>query len=165
MAPTLRRSLVTAGLTFVGVCVAFLLGDGHGILPWLLVFVVGLAIGFRSGGPWLAGVVGVIGAQVVVEIIQLRFWMGSVRTIASLAGDGLLVAIVVFTPAYLFGAAARRGPGPPAEPERVDPAVPGSPSGGLLSSGQMVFIGCGILTVFGLLMAYIVWQWTRLGGY
>jgi hypothetical protein len=29
----------------------------------------------------------------------------------------------------------------------------------------MVVIGCAILTVFGLLMAYVFWQWARLGGY
>jgi hypothetical protein len=29
----------------------------------------------------------------------------------------------------------------------------------------MVFAGCAILTVFGLLIAYLAWQWTRTGGY
>ena len=159
------RWLVTAALTFAGVCLVFLLGEGHGFLPWILVFLVGLAIGFRSGGPWLAGVVGVIAAQVVVEVIQESFKTGSVRTVASFAGDGLLLAIVVFTPAYLFGAAWRRGPGLPAEPERMDPAAPGSPSDGWLSSGQMIFVGCATLAVFGLLMVYIGWQWIRGGGY
>src|SRR5258706_6753214 len=165
MIPTLRRSLVTAGLTFAGVCFAYLVADGRGLLPWLLVFVVGLAIGFRSCGPWPAGVVGVVVAQVVVDLIKANARAETASAIASLAGGGLFLAIVLFTPGYLFGAAARRGPGPPAEPEQVDPTSPKAASDDWLSSGQMVFVGCAILTAFGLFLAFIMWLWTKDGGY
>ena len=161
----LQRWLVNAALAFGGVGLAFLLGDGHGLLPWILTFVVAFAIGFASRGPWPPALIGVIGAQVVVEVIQASARNETGRDIIGFAGDGLLLGIVMFTPAFLFGAAARRGPGPPAVPEGSDQVSANASSRGWLSSGQMVFVGCAILTVFGLLIAYLAWQLTRTGGY
>ena len=160
-----QRWLVNAVLAFVGVGLAFLLGEGHGLLPWILTFVVGFAIGFASRGPWPPALIGVIGAQVVVEVIQASARTETGRDIIDFAGDGLLLGIVMFTPAYLFGAAARRGPGPPAIPQNSHEDSADAPSRSWLSSGQMVFVGCAILTVFGLLIAYLAWQWARTGGY
>jgi hypothetical protein len=162
-----QRWLVNTALVFACVCLAFLLGEGHGLMGWILTFVVGLGIGFANRGPWSAGLIGVIAAQVVVGLIQESFRTGTARTPVGFAGDGLLLAIVMFTPGYLFGAAARRGPGPPAVPAAPDPdpAAAGGSSKELLSSGQMVFVGCAILTVFGLLMGYLLWQLTKDGGY
>jgi len=161
----LQRWLVNAVLAFVGVSLAFLLGEGHGLLPWILTFVVAFAIGFASRGPWPPALIGVIGAQVVVEVIRASARNETGRDIIDFAGDGLLLGIVMFAPAYLFGTAARRGPGPPAVPAGSDQVLANASSRGWLSSGQMVFGGCAILTVFGLLIAYLAWQWARTGGY
>jgi len=98
-------------------------------------------------------------------ISLVRVWQNGPRVTIDFAGDGLLLGIVMFTPAFLFGAAARRGPGPPAVPEGSDQVSANASSRGWLSSGQMVFVGCAILTIFGLLIAYLAWQLTRTGGY
>jgi len=158
--PLLFRPLVSAVAALLGVSVTYALADGRGIGPWLLIFAVGLAVGFGTRGGWLAGLVGVIAGHVLVGYVKSMNGMESGRDGIDFAGDGLLLGIVLFTPGYLFGAAARRRP------------AGASTDGGeavatdelWLSRRAMVVLGCVILGTFGLLMGYIVLLLLTTGG-
>ena len=106
----LLRTLVSAVAALLGVLATYAVADGRGIGPWLLVFAVGLGVGFAARGGWLAGLVGVIAAHVLVGYVKSLNGMEGGRDAIDFAGDGLLLGIVFFTPGYLFGTAARRRP-------------------------------------------------------
>ena len=60
------RTLVSAAVALLGVAATYLVADGRGIGPWLLIFAVGLGVGFGTRGGWLASLIGVIAAHVLV---------------------------------------------------------------------------------------------------
>ena len=163
----LRRVLVTATLALAGVCLTYAVADGRGILPWMLTVALGLVVGYATRGGWLAGMAGVIAGHVVVGYVRAAIREEAGPDFMNSGGEGLLIGIVLFTPGYLFGAASRlqdtlraRGRAPT---DGVEPIPDAQPSG--LSPREMVGLGCGILVVFGLGLAYIVFQLTRGGGY
>jgi len=82
------------------------------------------------------------------------------RDAIDFAGDGLMLGIVLFTPGYLFGAAARRRP-PVATSDGGEGVAADEP---WLSRRAMVVLACAILGVFGLLMGYIVVLLVTSGG-
>jgi hypothetical protein len=152
MASLVLRTLVSAVAALLGVLATYAVADGRGIGPWLLVFAVGLGVGFGTRGGWLAGLVGVIAAHVLVGYVKTLNGPEGGRDAIDFAGDGLLLGIVLFTPGYLFGAAARRRPAVVTRDggEAVAADEP------WLSRRAMVVLACAILGAFGLLMGYIV---------
>lgn len=163
--PLLLRVLVTAFAAFAGVSAAYLVADGRGWLPWVMIFGVGLGVGLATRGGWLAGMAGVIAAHVLVGYVGASIQQDFGRDAIDFAGDGLLLGVVLFTPAYLFGAASRLRNTAAAGPVTTDAAGPAAdrPSS-LLSPRAMVGVGCAILGAFGLMLGYIAWQFSR-GGY
>jgi hypothetical protein len=154
------RTLVTAVVALLGVSATYAVADGRGIGPWLLIFAVGLGVGFGTRGGWLAGLVGVIAAHVLVGYVKSMNGLEGGREAIAFAGDGLFLGILLFTPGYLFGAAARRGPAivTSDDGEAVATNEP------WLSRRAMVIIGCVILGAFGLLMGYLVVLLLTTGG-
>jgi len=146
------RTLVSAAVALLGVAATYLVADGRGIGPWLLIFAVGLGVGFGTRGGWLASLIGVIAAHVLVGYAKTLNGLESGRDAIDFAGDGLLLGIVLFTPGYLFGAAARRRPAV-AMSDDGEAVAADEP---WLSRRAMVVLACAILGVFGLLMGYIV---------
>jgi hypothetical protein len=146
------RTLVSAVAALLGVLATYAVADGRGIGPWLLIFAVGLAVGFGTRGGWLAGLVGVIAAHVLVGYVKTLSELEGGRDAIDFAGDGLLLGIVLFTPGYLLGAAARRST-VVATSDGGEAVAPDEP---WLSRRAMVVLACAILGVFGLLMGYIV---------
>jgi hypothetical protein len=160
MAALVLRTLVSAVAGLLGVSASYAVADGRGIGPWLLIFAVGLGVGFGTRGGWLAGLVGVIAAHVFVGYVKTLNGLESGRDAIDFAGDGLLLGITLFTPGYLFGAAARRRPSVAASDggEAVAADEP------WLSRRAMVVIACAILGVFGLLMGYVLVLLLSTGG-
>jgi hypothetical protein len=158
--PFVLRTLVSAVAALLGVLATYAVADGRGIGPWLPVFAVGLGVGFGTRGGWLAGLVGVIAAHVLVGYVKTLNGMESGRDAIDFAGDGLLLGIVLFTPGYLFGAAARRRP-LAATSDGGEAVAAGEP---WLSRRAMVVLGCAILGVFGLLMGYVLVLLVSSGG-
>jgi hypothetical protein len=156
----LLRTLVSAVAALLGVLATYAVADGRGMGPWLLVFAVGLGVGFGTRGGWLAGLVGVVAGHVLVGYVKTLNGLESGRDAIDFAGDGLMLGIVLFTPGYLFGAAARRRPVAAAS----DGGEAVAADGPWLSRRAMVIIGCAILGVFGLLMGYIVVLLLTTGG-
>jgi hypothetical protein len=152
MAALVFRTLVSVVAALVGVLATYAVADGRGIGPWLLIFAVGLGVGFGTRGGWLAGLFGVIAAHVLVGYVKTMNGSEGGRDAIDFAGDGLLLGIVLFTPGYLFGAAARRRPADVTS----DDGEEGAADEPWLSRRAMVVLACAILGVFGLLMGYIV---------
>jgi hypothetical protein len=161
------RVIASAFLAFLGVSATYLVADGRGILPWLLIFAVGLGIGFGTRGGWLAALVGVIAAHVLVGYGR-SVYRGEVgRDAIDFAGDGLLLGIVLFTPGYLFGAAARRRPRAATGITKTDGeevASVASASEPWLSRRAMIVLGSVILGTFALFMGFIVVMLLTTGG-
>lgn len=163
-----KQRLVTLVLAFVGVAGAYALADGRGFAPYILIFLVGLGIGFGTRGGWIAAIVGVVVAQVAVDVVKAATGIDRAREITSYAGDGLQVGIVLFTPGYLFGAAARvhrEQPTTATTTTGSEPDAAVAVSNAWITPRGMVYLGCGILAAVGLLMVYIYWQLTKRGGY
>ena len=158
--PFVVRTLVSAVAALLGVLATYAVADGRGIGPWVLIFLVGLGVGFGTRGGWLAGLVGVIAAHVLVGYIKSMNGLEGGRDAIDFAGDGLMLGIVLFTPGYLFGAAARRRPAV-ATSDGGQAAAKDEP---WLSRRAMVIIGCVILGAFGLLMGYLVVLLLTTGG-
>jgi len=159
--PFVLRTLVSAVAALLGVLATYAVADGRGIGPWLLVFAVGLGVGFCTRGGWPAGLVGVIAAHVLVGYVKTLNGLESGRDAIDFAGDGLMLGIVLFTPGYLFGAAARRRPGPQVGGGTRDDANAVSvdrPSGQWLTRREMVLVGCAILGAFGVMMGIVLVQ-------
>jgi hypothetical protein len=150
--PFVVRTLVSAVAALLGVLATYAVADGRGIGPWVLIFLVGLGVGFGTRGGWLAGLVGVIAAHVLVGYVEFMNGLEGGRDAIDFAGDGLMLGIVLFTPGYLFGAAARRRPAV-ATSDGGEAVAADAP---WLSRRAMVVLACAILGVFGLLMGYIV---------
>jgi hypothetical protein len=163
-----KQRLLTLVLAFVGVAGSYALADRRGFAPYILIFLVGLGIGFGTRGGWVAAMVGVVAAHVAVGLVKASTGVEGGRELTSYAGEGLLIGITFFTPGYLFGAAAR------VRRERQmtattaaasEPAAAVSASNQWITPRGMVYLGCGILAAVGLLMVYIYWQLTKGGGY
>lgn len=162
---TLLRIVATVVIALLGVSATYLLTDGRGILPWLPLFAVGLVVGFGTRGGWLAALAGAIGAHVLVGYVKIANGLELGRDAIDFAGDGLLLGIVLFTPGYLFGAAARARRAAPAIVVASDAhGTIASPSEPWPRPRTMVVVACAILGVFGLLMGYIVVLLMTAGG-
>jgi hypothetical protein len=146
------RTVVSAAAALLGVLATYAVADGRGIGPWLLIFAVGLGVGFGTRGGWLAGLVGVIAAHVLVGYVKSMNGFEGGRDTIAFAGDGLFLGILLFTPGYLFGAAAR--PRPAIATSDGGEAVAADEP--WLSRRAMVLLACAVLGAFGVLMGYIV---------
>jgi hypothetical protein len=162
-----QRRFVTAALTCTGVVAVYLVADRRGVLPLVLMFVVGLAIGFGTRGGWLASMVGVILAGAVFGAIKgLGGSIPGWDLVRFYAAEALLFGLTMFTPGYLFGAAVWLSPKIPREStlENGEP-VTASESQPWMTSTAMSFLGCAILIGVGVVFAYILWQLRETGGY
>jgi len=162
-----QRRFVTAALACIGVVAAYLVADRRGVLPLVLIFVVGLAIGFGTRGGWLVSMVGVILAGAVFGAVKaLGDSVPGAELIRFYAGETLLFGMTIFTPGYLFGAAARLSPKVPQESalESGEP-ITAADSQRRMTSTAMSFLGCAILIGVGLVFGYILWRLRETGGY
>jgi hypothetical protein len=141
-----RRMAITASVAFIGVAVAYSVAGGR--WWWFVIFVAGLIAGRATRGGWLAGMAGVIGGHLAMHYVQGAAPQDIERAIDD-AAEGALIGVALFTPAYLFGAAARLRKEPAGAGAATDGAEPG------LSPRAMVGLGCAILGVVGLLLGGI----------
>ena len=150
------RVLITALAAFVGVCAAYFVAGGRGW--WFAIFVVGLIAGRATRGGWLAGMAGVIGGHLLMGSLNAPILSGYRRDATDFAFYGGLYGIVLFTPAYLFGAAARMRKQPTIGQAATDRAraAPKALSSGL-SPGAMVGLGCAILGVSALVFGFFAY--------
>lgn len=106
----LRASWLAAlGVAFVGQLLAWSvsISETNGLVIVGAV-IVGLVVGYATRGPWIAGAIGVVLASAVagigLSLLDANVYRGVVN---DLVGLGVIIAIMLFTPAYLFGSAAR----------------------------------------------------------
>jgi hypothetical protein len=92
----------------------------------------------------------------MVGYVKVANGMDYGRDAIDFAGDGLLLGVVLFTPGYLFGAAARAGRAAASIVTNDAQGTIATTSEPWVSPRAMVVLGCAILGVFGLVMAFLV---------
>jgi hypothetical protein len=150
MAVAWRRMAITALVALGGVAVAYFIAGGR--WWWFVIFVAGLIAGRATRGGWLAGMAGVIGGHVVMHYVQGAAPRDIERAIDD-AAEGALIGVALFTPGYLFAAAARLRKEPRLRRAATDEAGLAADDRPLeLGPGAMVAIGCAILGVVGVVL-------------
>ena len=94
-------------VAFAGAVAIYVFADGQTLMPFILIFFLGIGIAFGTRGGWLLGMLGVVAATILVGLLKYSTGGDVGDNMARYVGPAVNVSFMFFTPGYLVGALAR----------------------------------------------------------